>query len=189
MSGIASRAAELDDENSRMMSPQMGQKRKLKLNLGCGHDHRNGYVNVDVDPMVNPDLVWDLNKLPYPFDSGTCEHIILMHVYEHLTVHSIDLLKELYRLLEPNGVAELAFPNMFRLGTRIRYLTGNITEGLEWHPYHTKLIHWRYLVNLARHIGFDVKLIYGPRVRRLPPIDTLRMLFASVVGLRLRKRP
>jgi hypothetical protein len=36
------------------------------LNLGSGN-FKVGDVNVDIDKRYNPDIVWNLNKSPYPF--------------------------------------------------------------------------------------------------------------------------
>ena len=42
----------------------------MKLNLGCGHDHKEGYVNVDVSDLGNPDMVVDLEVTPWPWEDG-----------------------------------------------------------------------------------------------------------------------
>jgi hypothetical protein len=39
----------------------------LKLNLGCGYTRMDGYVNVDVSAACNPDLVADLEEVPWPW--------------------------------------------------------------------------------------------------------------------------
>jgi len=36
------------------------------LNLGCGN-FKIGDVNVDIDKRCKLDIVWNLNKFPYPF--------------------------------------------------------------------------------------------------------------------------
>jgi hypothetical protein len=48
----------------------------MKLNLGCGLDKRQGYINVDIRKDVNPDLVLNLEDIPYPFESNSIEEII-----------------------------------------------------------------------------------------------------------------
>jgi hypothetical protein len=36
------------------------------LNLGCGN-FKIGDVNVDIDKRCDPNVIWNLNKFPYPF--------------------------------------------------------------------------------------------------------------------------
>ena len=42
-----------------------------KLNFGSGEDYREGYVNIDWNPLAEPDIQHDLNKYPYPFENNT----------------------------------------------------------------------------------------------------------------------
>jgi hypothetical protein len=42
----------------------------MRLNLGCGQEHLPGWVNVDQFPAARPDLVLDLERLPWPFRDG-----------------------------------------------------------------------------------------------------------------------
>ena len=32
----------------------------IKLNLGCGRNKFPGYINIDIEEAVQPDLVWDV---------------------------------------------------------------------------------------------------------------------------------
>ncbi|MGV8151960.1 MAG: class I SAM-dependent methyltransferase [Candidatus Nanoarchaeia archaeon] len=82
-------------------------KNKTKLNLGCGADYKEGWLNVDnsnveLGKEIKKDLNWDLNKLPYPFKDNTFEEILLSYVIEYLD-EPIKILKELARISKNNG--------------------------------------------------------------------------------------
>lgn len=82
----------------------------MKLNLGCGRDIRKGYLNLDFLKGEGVDVVHDLNKFPYPFDSDSFDEIILNHVFEHLDYPFL-VLKELYRITKNKGVIKITVPH------------------------------------------------------------------------------
>ena len=56
----------------------------LRLNLGCGVNKMNGYVNVDKFDEGEPDMVMDLEQTPWQFPDNSVEEIMLNHTLEHL---------------------------------------------------------------------------------------------------------
>jgi hypothetical protein len=73
----------------------------LKLNLGCGYNRKDGWVNVDRVPDCNPDMVCDLEKFPWPFADCSVDEILLNHVLEHLGESCeiyLGIIGELYRV-------------------------------------------------------------------------------------------
>lgn len=90
-------------------------KKQIKLNLGCGHDKRRGFINIDVDPEVKPDLVHDLTKA-LPFKDSTVTRIVLQDVLEHLTVEEgKQLLAECGRVLIDGGTIGVRVPNVLAI--------------------------------------------------------------------------
>lgn len=86
----------------------------MKLNLGSGQFKLQGYVNVDSQAASEPDLVWDLEKTPWPFDSDVAHEIVMTHVLEHLGQEKsvyFAILKELYRVSAPNGRVLVTVPH------------------------------------------------------------------------------
>jgi|SRR3989338_5434853 len=80
-----------------------------KLNLGCGKDVKEGYVNLDNIKLGGVDVVHDLNKFPYPFQDNHFDEIYTNHVLEHLT-DLVRVMKELYRITKNNGVIRIKVP-------------------------------------------------------------------------------
>jgi len=85
----------------------------MKLNLGCGFDKRKGYVNIDRRKECNPDMLIDLEKEGLKrFQDNSVEEIIMRDFLEHLSWRKIRwFLKEVYRVLKPNGLVHIQAPN------------------------------------------------------------------------------
>jgi hypothetical protein len=86
-----------------------------KLNLGSGHFPKKGYLNVDFNPLENPDLILDLNnpKALEVLPSGHFEHIVLDHVLEHLS-DVFGTMKQIHILLAKEGIVEIRVPHFSR---------------------------------------------------------------------------
>lgn len=79
----------------------------MKLNLGCGRDLKQGYVNVD---LFGGDVTHDLAKFPYPWDDDSVEEVLLHNVLEHLP-DTIGVIKELYRICKDGALVHIAVPH------------------------------------------------------------------------------
>ena len=84
-----------------------------KLNLGCGRFKKEGFINVDVDARTQPEVLHDLNAYPYPFSEAEFGHIEADHVLEHLN-DPIRTMKELHRILQPEGTLVVRLPHFSR---------------------------------------------------------------------------
>lgn len=94
-----------------------------KLNLGCGEAKKEGYVNLDWQAVVDPDVLHDLNVFPYPFADNTFDLIAAFHVMEHLD-HPFIVMKELHRILKPDGRLHLKVPHFSRGFTHAEHTHG-----------------------------------------------------------------
>lgn len=81
-----------------------------ELNLGCGRRWREGCLNIDRAGQVAPDLVWDLDRLPYPLPDAHFTRIFASDVVEHLA-NIPEFMREAHRLLAPGGVLEITTPH------------------------------------------------------------------------------
>jgi len=80
-----------------------------KLNLGCGSDIRDGYLNVDKHRISGVDMVHDVEVLPLPFEDNFFEEIICQDILEHLEY--VPVLKELHRILAKGGRLIIRVPH------------------------------------------------------------------------------
>jgi predicted SAM-dependent methyltransferase len=85
-----------------------------KLNLGCGNDLKDGYINLDIVDYGG-NQIHDLNNIPYPFDENYFDEIYASHVLEHLN-NFHNSISELYRIIKPNGILIIHAP--FFLNTK-----------------------------------------------------------------------
>ena len=84
----------------------------LKLNLGCGSDHRADYVNVD--RYGRPDILLDLEEYPWPWEDNSANRVILKHVLEHLGKTPeiyLEIMRELYRICTAGARIDIIVPH------------------------------------------------------------------------------
>lgn len=66
-------------------------------------------TTLDVNPAGQPDVVHDLNVLPYPLPSDSFDLIVCLHVLEHVE-KLVEATGELHRLLRPGGLLFVEVP-------------------------------------------------------------------------------
>lgn len=83
-----------------------------KLNLGCGKDYRQGWVNLDAVISVHPDVVHDISK-PLPFKDQNFDFVLAQDILEHFTKEDVVLvIGEIARILKVGGQLEVRVPNV-----------------------------------------------------------------------------
>ncbi len=80
-----------------------------KLNLGCGTDIRDGYINLDIAPLNGVDIVHNIESGPLPFADETFEEVLCLDILEHLEY--VPVLKEIHRILKKNGKVIIRVPH------------------------------------------------------------------------------
>jgi SAM-dependent methyltransferase len=86
----------------------------VKLNLGCGQNRLDGYVNADRETIVEPDVVMDLEKFPWPFEDNSVDEVAANHVLEHVGARAevfIGIMQELYRVCRGGALIRIAVPH------------------------------------------------------------------------------
>ena len=81
----------------------------MKLNLGSGEAHVEGYVNIDLHTKA--DIKHDLTT-PLPYKDNSVDEIRAIHVIEHFTRDEWEFVrKDWLRVLKPKGKMLLVCPN------------------------------------------------------------------------------
>lgn len=93
-----------------------GRARDKRLYLPeSGKDWKN-LVTLDHNPDVKPDVVWDLEKLPLPFEDSFFDELHAYEVLEHLGRQGdwrtfFAQFEEFHRILKPNGLLCATVPH------------------------------------------------------------------------------
>jgi SAM-dependent methyltransferase len=85
----------------------------VKLNVGCGQDIREGYVNIDGADLPGIDFVVDLDDCaatPIPLPDDHFQELELIHVLEHLR-YPLPLMQELWRIAAPGARLRVRVPH------------------------------------------------------------------------------
>jgi glycosyltransferase involved in cell wall biosynthesis/predicted SAM-dependent methyltransferase len=83
-----------------------------KINLGCGKDYLDGWINVDINKKFKVDLIADLSK-PFPFLDNSIDEIKASDILEHFTKEiGQQFLSECQRVLKLNGIITLRTHNI-----------------------------------------------------------------------------
>ncbi len=89
-----------------------------RINLGCGNDVREGYINVDWFGGDHPSIVrFDLSHFPWPFEDGSADQILILDFLEHFPYSQTRrILLECHRILHNDGEVVIQVPDAELLG-------------------------------------------------------------------------
>jgi len=120
-----------------------------KLNLGCGERKKAGFINIDWNKETKPDILHDLNIFPYPFEDNYFDLIEASHILEHLDKPFL-VMKELHRLLKPNGILIIKVPHFSRGFTHAEHTHGfDVTFPLYFNKNFT----------ISGYVGVEFKIV------------------------------
>lgn len=144
--------------------------KKTKLNLGCGEQILEGFINIDSFPHTGVDLVCDLNKgIPLPDNSIT--EVKANHILEHLE-DIIKIMEEIHRVSKKGAVVKIKSPYFKSIGafkdpSHKSFLTERTFEYFD-----PLLVRSKRLPNYQTKAAFSVKKVSfiwsSPYIRFLP---------------------
>ena len=110
----------------------------LKLHLGCGNAHIDGYVNIDIRYLPSVDKVDNIRFLR-SYAPNSVDVIYASHVLEHVGRWEYTaVLKRWFELLKPNGVLRVCVPDFEEIAKyylrtrRIRDISGMLYAGQDY---------------------------------------------------------
>lgn len=82
-----------------------------KLSVGCGRrSPEPDLVRLDISKEVEPDVVWNLDQIPFPFSDSMFSEIECWDVIEHLGDIPKSL-EEFHRILSLGGILKITTPH------------------------------------------------------------------------------
>lgn len=140
----------------------------MKLNMGCGHRKREGYVNVDMFDACAPDVLWNLETVPWPWADDSADEVLFQHSMEHLgqaTPVFLGIMRELYRICRNGATVQIDVPHPrhdFYLGdpTHVRPITPQVLSLFD----RSLNDEWQRAGNfattpLAHYLGVDFRIV------------------------------
>jgi len=86
-------------------------RESVRLNLGCGADYREGFINIDMRPEIRSDLINDITVLDQVPES-IADEIFAHDALEHIPFREIlPTLKLWFSVLKPGGTIEIQVPD------------------------------------------------------------------------------
>ena len=78
----------------------------MKLNLGCGKDIKEGWLNIDREPrpegvVMSDYMVYDISRPMTLLKTDTADEMLLSHILEHIA-DPLPMMEELHRIAKPD---------------------------------------------------------------------------------------
>lgn len=92
-------------------------KSGIRLDIGCGDNRQPNFVGMDKRRLKGVDIVWDVQKVPYPIPAGSCFQVLMSHLWEHIEPKNrMKVMDEIWRIIKPGGQLLLAAPYATSIG-------------------------------------------------------------------------
>jgi len=110
-----------------------------RLNVGCGRDYRQGWINIDYDKKIKADKYFDLRD-KFPFKDNCFDYILAQDVLEHFTKEDAkSFLAECGRILKVGGKIKVRTHNITQIIKQfkndpevlIKFIYGNTSSNCE----------------------------------------------------------
>jgi len=101
--------------DKRIIKNYFGKNEKYKLQIGCGSNILDGWLNSNFYPKSNKVLHVDATK-NYPFNNNSFDFVYSEHMIEHINYsQGTKMLKECFRVLKPKGTLRIVTPDLLFL--------------------------------------------------------------------------
>lgn len=94
----------------------------------------NDWDAMDMVDRPHVNIKHDVRKFPFPIEENKYHIVYMSHILEHIPwFQTIDCLKEIRRILKPNGIVEIWVPDLKKLVQA--YLNPDLVKNDGWYRY------------------------------------------------------
>jgi predicted SAM-dependent methyltransferase len=134
----------------RAREAQLRDRDDVRLHVGCGPRHLDGWLNVDGWPQPGVDLVCDLRE-PLPLRDASCALVYTDHVVDAIDVEfRPPLFREFHRVLKPGGVARIVVPHSGRFAAAYVRNDREWFERVSGHDSRGRGLNWIFMNQFHR---------------------------------------
>lgn len=134
----------------------------MKLHLGCGDKHLEGYTNIDIRYLPGVDKIDNIRFLRR-YSSNSVKEIYACHVLEHFSRWEYEsVLSRWFEILIPGGLLKIAVPDFeailktYMNGTKLKTLLGLLYGGQDYDEnFHYVIWDFETMKNDLTKVGFD----------------------------------
>lgn len=132
----------------------------------------------------------DIENYSLPFNDNEFQFVIFNEIFEHLRINPISTLKEINRIMQPNGILMLTTPNLYSIQNVVSFLRGrgfdNPFKQFEQlhkigHMGHVRLYSVKQVKEFLNNTGFEVietgRKSYMPLPGLYAPLNIIRSIF------------
>lgn len=124
---------------------------------GCGCPYEGEITGVDVDKDSQADVIWNLEKFPYPFKDNEFDAVYTHHCVEHLA-DTIAVMNELHRITKAKGRVTILVPygssawslsnvthKKFFNADSIKFFTAGNSNSMKTPPFRLLRVRYNYI--------------------------------------------
>jgi len=91
-----------------------------KLNVGCYYLQLDDFINIDIQPTCNPDVILDMRNIKSLYQDNTISLILISQCLEHINEEEVPkLLRDFYEILRPGGQLIVEVPDCENLEEKL----------------------------------------------------------------------
>lgn len=136
----------------------------MKLNIGSGYKKYPGFLNVDNDPLTEPDILVDIETGIFPIQDNSVSEIRAYHILEHIGEGFFKLMQELYRISENGAIIDIQVPHhrsetQYGDPSHVRFITIEVLRQFskKYNDWHIK--QWKSSSGFGNKLNIDFEII------------------------------